>query len=134
MTGFEIIQKVKYLDFPQGSYVVYGSGPLALVGIREANDIDMLISQELYDTLRKKGWHMVNKGPLDKPVVKDDVECHPNWNFSMYRPTLEELLSRATIVDSVAFSSLQDVRKWKLDHDHSNRDEVLKQIDDYLKK
>lgn len=41
MTGQEIIAKVKKLKLPKNSYVVFGSGPLAAAGIREADDIDM---------------------------------------------------------------------------------------------
>lgn len=134
MTGIEIIKKVKALGFPRGSFVVFGSGPLALAGIREANDIDMLITPELYAKLERKGWQKISKGFGDEPLVKDDIEVHPNWDFSSYSPRLADLLSRATYVDGVAFASITDVRRWKAGHDHPNREEVLRQIDAYLEK
>jgi len=133
MTGPEIIKKVKALDLPEGSYVVFGSGPLALAGIRDANDIDMLITPELFAKLELEGWQKISKGLGDEPLIHGDIEVHPNWDFSSYSPSLEYLLSRATYVDGVAFASLTDVRKWKTGHDHPNREEVLRQIDAYLK-
>jgi hypothetical protein len=114
MTSTEIIAKVKALHLPEGSYVVYGSAPMTLVNLREAADIDFLVTPELYQQLRAKDWQILKKGPKDSPVVKDVFEAHPNWNFSAFSPSLEELLSRATMVDGVPFASLADVRKWKV--------------------
>jgi hypothetical protein len=44
MTGQDIINKVKPLNLPKGQYVVFGSCPMALAGLREAGDIDMLVT------------------------------------------------------------------------------------------
>lgn len=110
----EIISKVKTLNLPKNSYVVFGSCPLALAGIREANDIDLLVSQEIFAKLKEDGWQELPKSPNDKPLVHDIFEAHENWNFSSYRPTLEQLLAGATIVDEIPFASLEDVRKWKV--------------------
>jgi len=129
----EIVKKVKALGFPRGSFVVFGSGPLALAGIREANDVDMLITPELYAKLELEGWQKISKGLGDEPLIQGDIEVHPNWDFSSYKPSLKDLLSRAKYVDGVAFASIADVRKWKVDHDHPNREEVLRQIDTYLR-
>lgn len=109
----EVIEKVKSLNFSKDSYVVYGSAPFAILGIREVNDIDLLVSEELYEELKKKGWKKVYKGPKDEPLTYDIFEAHPNWDFSPYAPTLSELLSRAIDVEGISFASLEDVRKWK---------------------
>ncbi len=113
MTKDEIISKVKELNFPEGSYVVFGSCPMAAAGIREAKDIDMLVSEEVFADLQKAGWKLAYKGPKDKPIVHDIFEAHYNWDFSPYSPSLKQLLSTAIILDGVPFASLQEVRKWK---------------------
>lgn len=113
MTVDEIVSRVKELKLPLNSYAVFGSCPLAAAGIREANDIDMLVSEEVFADLKKAGWKLVYKGPKDEPVVHDIFEAHSNWDFSPYSPSLKQLLSTATIVDGVPFASLQEVRKWK---------------------
>lgn len=114
MNKEEIIAKVKALNLPSGAYVVFGSCPIAIVGLREANDIDLYVSKELFAKLKDDGWKELRKGPGDMPLVHDVFEAHENWDFSSYHPTLEELLSRATIVDGLPFASLEDVRKWKV--------------------
>lgn len=114
MIHLEIIKKVKELEFPERSYVVFGSCPLALAGIREANDIDMLVTLEVWRRMKLENWKELDKGGSDRPLVHDVFEMHTNWNFSSYNPTLEELLVNATFVDGVAFASLNEVRKWKV--------------------
>jgi hypothetical protein len=129
----DIISKVKSLHFPNGSYIVFGSGPLAVLGIRGVNDIDLLVSQELYKELAKKGWKKIYKGPKDEPLTHDIFEAHHNWDFSPYAPTLPELLTRAMDIEGIPFASLEDVQKWK---EASGRPKDFfdqKLIDNYLK-
>lgn len=110
----DIVETVKALGLPEGSYIIYGSGPLVLHKIREVNDVDMLVTRELKAELKSSGWEQVNKGPNDNPVTNGIVEAHDSWSFCDYSPTLTGLLSRADIYDGVAFASLEDVLKWKL--------------------
>src|SRR3972149_5367312 len=118
MTKEDIINKVKILDLPKGSYIVFGSCPLAVLGIREANDIDLLVSQEIYEKLKKDGWEEIDKGPNDKPLVQDVFEAHNNWNFSSYKPTLKDLL--------------ENVRKWKVASGRPKDVNDIKMIDNYF--
>jgi hypothetical protein len=114
MTKQDIIAAVKTLGMPSGSYVVFGSCPMALAGIREAGDIDMLVSDELLERFKTEGWQQIDKGHNDKPFTHGVFEAHNNWEFSSYHPTLKQLLKTATTVNDVTFASLDDVRKWKL--------------------
>ncbi len=113
MTDNDIINKVKELGLPHDSYVVFGSCPMALAGIRESSDIDMLVSEEVFAGLQKSGWKILDKGGKDKPLVNGNFEAHKSWEFSHYNPSLSHLLETADIVDDVPFASLDEVRKWK---------------------
>ncbi len=110
----EIVSTVKSLNLPENSYVVFGSAPLAAAGLREANDIDLLVSEKVFAELQKSGWKEVHKSSDDKPLVHDVFEAHKNWNFSQYSPTLENLLKSATIIEGIPFASIEEVRKWKV--------------------
>src|SRR3989338_4455933 len=110
----EVIAKVKTLNLPKNSYVVFGSCPLAIAGLREAKDIDLLVSKGIFEKLKADGWQEMRKSPNDKPLVHDVFEAHDNWNFSSYRPTLEHLLLSAAVVEGIPFASLEEVRKWKV--------------------
>jgi hypothetical protein len=128
----DILTQMKSINLPKGSYIVFGSGPMAALGIRDVGDIDLLVSEELYAELQKAGWKQITKGPDDKPLVSGDFEAHNNWNFVSYQPTLDELLSRAFMIDGIPFVSIEDVRLWK---DASRRPKDLTDIaliDTYL--
>ncbi len=86
---------------------------MALAGIREANDIDLLVSSEVFERLHRAGWQALHKGPNDDPLVQDVFEVHDHWGFSAYNPTLKHLLRNANVVDGIPFASLEEVRKWK---------------------
>ncbi|HVS58608.1 MAG TPA: hypothetical protein VHD60_02590 [Candidatus Saccharimonadales bacterium] len=126
MTKQDIIDKVKAQNFPAGSYVVFGSCPLAAADIRESADIDMLVSPELLETLKQKGWQQIDKGANDKPYTYDVFEAHSSWDFSSYSPTLDQLLGTADTIEGVPFASLQEVRKWKV---ASSRPKDLRDIE-----
>ncbi len=113
MTAQEIIQRVKELGLPESQYIVFGSAPIALAGLRETNDIDLLVTPGLREQLANAGWKEVQKGENDHPVTRGVFEAHDAWNFDSYQPTLSELLSRAVVQDGVAFAALEDVRLWK---------------------
>lgn len=110
----EIVAKVKALNLPPNSFVVFGSGPLAVAGLREANDIDLLVSEEIFAELKDRGWKELIKGQNDRPLVFDIFEAHDNWDFSPYSPTLQHILATATVIEGVPFASLKEVRKWKV--------------------
>ena len=133
MLKSEIVAKVKALALPKNSYVVFGSCPLAAAGIREANDIDLLVSEEIFKKLRVAGWEELQKSSNDKPLVHDVFEAHDNWNFNSYKPTLAHLLSDATVIDDVPFASLAEVRKWKVSSGRPKDLADIKLIDAHLK-
>ena len=134
MTKEEIIAKVKTLNLPKDSYVVFGSCPLALAGIRKANDIDLLVSKELSAKFKEDGWKELEKSPNDKPLIYDVFEAHDRWNFSSYSPTLQDLLATATVEEGVPFASLEEVRKWKVSSGRPKDIVDISLIDKYLGK
>ena len=134
MTKEDIIAKVKTLSLPKNSYILFGSCPMAAADIREANDIDMLVSKEVYKNLEKSGWQKISKGANDTPLIRDVFEVHNTWAFSSYNPTLEDLLTRALEFEGIPFASIGDVRKWKSASSQPRHAVDVKLIDDYLKK
>jgi hypothetical protein len=87
---------------------------MTVAGLRQANDIDLMVSKNLFAKLKQAGWRDKQKNDNDRPLVRDVLEAHWNWDFSSYSPTLEHLLASAIVVDGVPFASLDEVRKWKV--------------------
>ena len=101
-------QKIQHIGLPEGSYVVVGSGILNALGIRESNDIDLVVSGDVYNVLDAKGWEHGTWS--DQEVLRYDVfEAGQYW----YGKLVGDLLKTAQVVDGVAYLSLDDVYEWK---------------------
>lgn len=132
MNRDDVISRVKSQNFPDGSYVVFGSGPLAAAGIRETSDIDLVVSPQLYMTLQQRGWRF-KSDPFGNPMLfKGEFEISKGWQFGIYQPKFEDLLDSADVIDGVPFVNLREVKKWK---QHARRAKDLadiRKIDEYL--
>ncbi len=128
----DIVKEVKKLGLPKGSYIVFGSGALAMRGIRETKDIDLVVTKKVYNNLKKEGWK--EEEPLEgRPVVTSgNYEAAPAWNFGDYNPSLKELLETADYIDGVPFANLREVIKWKKAFGRENDLKDIKLIKNYL--
>ena len=61
-----------------------------------------------------------------------DFEAHYAWDFSSYKPTLEQLLLTADVIDGIPFASLLEVRKWKLSSGRPKDFDDIKLIDNHI--
>lgn len=75
-----IIEKIRKLNFPSSQYVVVGGAVLAAHGIRETEDLDVLVSPELFERCKQEGWDLnpwTKAGKKGKDwLKKDGVELY----------------------------------------------------------
>jgi hypothetical protein len=45
------LEELKTLNLPKGTYAIFGSGPLAVRGLREARYLDIIVKDEIYKQL-----------------------------------------------------------------------------------
>jgi len=121
-----VAKKISELNLPESSYIVVGSGILGALGIRESSDIDLVVTQEVYDHFESLGWE---KGLWGNKVVfqKDMFDIGLDW----YGETAQEVLKRAQVVNGVPYLSLDEVYEWKKRNGREKdlRDLIL--IDEY---
>lgn len=104
----DIKAKIIDLSLPKNSFVVVGSGILAVLGLRQSDDIDLIVTKELFEKLKIEGWE--TSYWQDQVVLKKDVyDVGTTW----LGQTLEELLPNAQTIDGIPFLSLTDLRQWK---------------------
>lgn len=41
----QLLEKLKRLNLPSEQYAIFGSGPMAVRDLKEANDIDLIVTQ-----------------------------------------------------------------------------------------
>jgi len=110
-----IIKKIKELNFPPNQYVVVGSGILDVLGIREASDIDIAVTNDLHQKLRETGeWKEYERYDRIRVFLKKDVyEIIPQLDWESYNTTTEEAISSAVIVEDIPFMNLDELIKFK---------------------
>lgn len=102
----ELLERLKGLNLPPDQFALFGSGPMAVRGLREPGDFDVLASPTLFAELSKKhlveqSWH----GGKIKGIAKD-IDIYDATAAPI--PTVE-LLERAEVFDGVRYVTLEDV-------------------------
>ncbi len=102
-----LLNELKRLNLPKSEYSIMGSGPLAVHGIREANDLDIVVSDKL--------WYVLKEKYADKYIEKrhcieiGNIEIFNKWGDydSNY------LLSNSELIDGFPYVYLRVVLAWK---------------------
>ncbi len=127
------LDELKALDFPTSQYAIFGSGPLAVRNLREANDIDIIVKQELWDKLAKQ------YPPHGKETIKGPVTSIAIGNIEIYRdwlnmtPKVNEMIANAEIIEGLPFVKMEYVIEWKTFMGREKDRNDLELINNYLK-
>ena len=132
---FELLLKeLKSLNLPKNNFAVIHSGVLAVRGIREANDLDIIVTKELWKKFEKENPVQKNKlgykiklsanievmgGRIDKQ--KED------WKF------IDEQIRHADVIRGIKYVRLSEVKKIKRILGRKEDLKDIRLIDDYLK-
>lgn len=132
-----VIEEAKKLQLPVRQYIVVGGGCLAVRGLRETKDLDVVVKPSLFDTLLERGW------PQDfayerrwnrRRAKRGNIEIYPDMFLEKTNSfvDVDNLIRRADIIDGVPFLPLGDLRVFKSDtgREKDLRDVVL--IDNFL--
>ena len=109
----DIIEEVKKLALPLGHYVIIGSGIMAALGLREANDIDIAVTPELHAALRARGEYEEEERYGKIFLKRARVEINPRLNWDEYQTTTEEAIASASIIRGVPFMNLKELVRFK---------------------
>lgn len=120
-----IFERAKQLNLPFGEYAIVGSAVLEAHGIREANDIDLLVSPRLFESLLKNGWQLCEcekcqalwqkrekKKILTSPGHDVEMLSEFSWG-NAYRGDTAALMSDADIIGGFPFIKIEELLKWK---------------------
>lgn len=107
-----MLEKVKKLNLPSGQYALFGSSPMAVRGLRESWDIDIIVTPEVFESCRKEAkWQLARLADGNEYLIDDDIEIFKNWAPGEW--VVKELIDSAEIIGGLPFVSLENVIKWK---------------------
>lgn len=124
----KLLQELKALNLPNDQYVIIGSGPLAVRNLREAQDLDILASDSLWNELSQK-YPVIPQNPPDIEKIQiGNIEFVGQG--STYKDssiaTLYEILNTADFIQGHCYINLKLLRKIKL---KKAREKDLKDIE-----
>jgi hypothetical protein len=101
------IARVKELNLPKGEFMICGSAILDVLGIRLAQDVDLLVSPDLFNKLEKDGWKKHHKYPTTLEHPQGISGAKQTLDFMKENYSLAEALPLATVIDEIPFMSLE---------------------------
>jgi hypothetical protein len=109
----DIFKKLAELDLPLGQYVLVGSGALAARGIREANDLDIAVTGQLWAKLYASGEY-VEVSRYGRPFLEaEGVDIIKQLNWADYSTTAEEAIRTADSINGYPFLNINETIKFK---------------------
>lgn len=125
--------RVKALDLPLDQFVVVGSGVLDQLGIRKADDIDLVASKQLFEAMPvNDSWQKVHKDSGDCFMTVDgESELWSTWPYLDSELRFEDF--ELENIDDVNFATLSFTRNWKHQSGRDKDLEDIKLIDQYIK-
>jgi len=127
----KIFQKVKDLNLPIGKYIIFGSGPLAIRNLKIPHDIDILVTQDVYDRYKQKNEWQEKEYNQDLYLENDEnIELWCNWRPGEWN--IQKLINEAEIIDDLPFVKLEYVLKWKKQNGRPKDLEDIKKIEDKI--
>lgn len=125
------MSKFKELNLPNEECFIYGSGPLGIREIREVNDLDVFVTDDLYEKLKEKYPQSIKE---DKIEI-GEIEIYPPsmWYWEDKVGDLETVMNRAELFDGARFMLLKDLVILKKEMGRQKDFEDIKLIEDYIK-
>jgi hypothetical protein len=110
----KLLKCLKNLNLPIGEYAIVGSGPLAIRGIREARDIDIIVTKNLWEKLVKE--HNIEASPFERFRLEHGT-VEVMGNKSVYMSPLvkpaEDLIKEADSIEGNPFVQLHIIKRCK---------------------
>lgn len=121
---------VRQLNLPKGQFAVFGSGPLVVRGMRDSDDIDLIVTEDVFKQLLKdESWDKVELRDHHQSLRKGDLEIFYTWAPGAW--DVAELIKTAETIDGLPFVRLESVVEWKQLRNDVKDQEDLKLIEHY---
>lgn len=117
MIGLDFIKQVQSLRLPTTDYLVFGGGCLAALNLRMAEDIDLFITEKLYNRLLKQGWQETRVGKRKPYLVTNkngvEIQAFSVWEGEGWQPQIANYFNYPEIIKGIPFMPLDQLYQWK---------------------
>ena len=102
------MDSLKELNIPKEDFVIYGSAPMVLRGLKEKNnDLDVLVTDNLWEKLSVKYPNNINGDYID---INGVSFTRSNMDFL---GKTEDVIKKSDVIDGYHILSLAETKRWK---------------------
>ncbi|HYF29051.1 MAG TPA: hypothetical protein VEA36_01640 [Candidatus Paceibacterota bacterium] len=132
------LAEVRALNLPLGTYIVAGGSCLDVKGIRTSDDIDIVVTPEVFEELKSRGWQvdLPFKEKWNRERLKHgyfEVYTDLSLENGHYTPAAE-IIPKAELIEGLAFMRLDELIYWKRINGRPKDLEDIRMIEAYLQK
>lgn len=126
----ELFKELKELNLPKGKFAIFGSGPMVIRGLRESEDLDLIVTQDVFDEFKNRGdWNFEIR--TCEELQKGNIEMCHEWGPGEW--DIDKLINEAEIIDDLPFVRLEEVLKWKKIYNREKDIRDIELIESYFK-
>lgn len=130
------LENLKNLNLPTNHFVVVGSGALSIRGIRDSEDIDVIVTESLWNQMIKKYKVGINSFGVENLELENDIEilnpAQSIFGNSKIVP-MKDIFEKADMFDGIKFLNLDHLKKIKIELGREKDLKDVDLIDNYLK-
>jgi len=129
------LQNLKTLPYPRSKMLIIGSGTLALLGLRKNKDIDIWVTEDLFQKVSQNNLFNKTVGKIsgDVSYTTKDGKIEIFDRLSPLKDKVEEHLKRSIVVQGFYFQSPEDVLNWKKAANRTKDIHDIKLLQNYLR-
>jgi len=110
----KLIISLRNLNMPTGDFAIFGSGPMAIRGLKKPSDLDVIVTKKLYNQFKiTPGWIEKSFNSGKKYYLeKNGIELWNDWGPGYWN--IPQLIATAEIIDGLPYVTLDNVLLWKM--------------------
>ncbi len=130
----EIFKRIEKFNLPRGQYAVFGSALLDVWGLRDANDLDIIVTPELFEQLKNEGWEekQGNGFSILSRLDADVTTVQDRPTNGDYNPDRLQLIKEAIEINGIRFVRVEEVIACKTAYNRPKDLQDIKMLQDYL--
>lgn len=119
MNREELFSIIGELEFPPSQYAVFGGACLTANSIRDTNDLEIFVCNQLFQRLIDLGWEQRIAGStgalyLTTTVSKIAVLAFETCGSEKWVPDVDAYIQNPELIEGWPFMPLAAMRDWKL--------------------
>lgn len=112
----ELFDELRGLNLPTREFLITASGPLGIRMLREITDVDLKVTDKLWDELAKTHEVFYDDCEVMKLRLSDNIEVMCEASFAGKNsdaPKIEQQIAEAELIDGLPFENIQTTLYFK---------------------